>query len=104
MTPLRISLLALFGLLSSCAAAPRGRTRLPELPWPGTGWTPPAVREEGGSTHRESPNHLSVLLAGTSNDEGTAPTIGLDYEYRVDDFTGLGAVVEYAGDELDAWT
>jgi hypothetical protein len=28
----------------------------------------------------------------------------LDYEYRVNDLLGLGAVVEYAGGEIDAWS
>ena len=51
------------------------------------------------------PHHISVLLAGTEIDgHDTAPTIGLDYEYRVNKLLGLGLVAEYAADDIDATT
>jgi hypothetical protein len=50
-------------------------------------------------------NHLSLFLGGTDIDsEGQGFTSGLDYEYRVNELLGLGAVVEYAGGEIDAWS
>jgi hypothetical protein len=50
-------------------------------------------------------NHLSLFLGGTDIDgEEQGFTSGLDYEYRVNDLLGLGAVVEYAGGEIDAWS
>jgi hypothetical protein len=52
-----------------------------------------------------SPHHVSVLLASTSiNGEESAFTLGFDYEYRVNDFLGLGVVAEYAFEDIDAYT
>ncbi len=52
-----------------------------------------------------SPHHLSVLNGDTYvSGEGNNATIGIDYEYRVNDFLGLGAVIEKAYGELDAVT
>lgn len=55
---------------------------------------------------REKPHHVSVILGGTHVFEPnhTGFTIGIDYEYRVSQLLGLGGVVEYAFDEVDAWT
>lgn len=50
-------------------------------------------------------HHLSVLVGVTDIEgEGTNDTLGIDYEYRVSDFLGIGIVAEYAFEELDAWT
>lgn len=50
-------------------------------------------------------HHLSVLLADTHlSDEGNNFTIGLDYEYRVNELLGVGTVIERAYGELDATT
>ena len=58
--------------------------------------------EERWKTH---PHHLSFLPAWTFAEDGeSAFTIGLDYEYRVNSFLGLGGVVEYAFDPLDTTT
>ena len=53
---------------------------------------------------RDGPHHLSVLLGTTEADEESGPTVGLDYEYRVSDFLGVGAVAEYAFDQIDSTT
>lgn len=56
---------------------------------------------------RDGPHHFSVLLASTvedSEESASGPTIGLDYEYRVSDFLGLGTVLEYAFEDIDATT
>ncbi|MEL6430951.1 MAG: hypothetical protein AAFU73_01570 [Planctomycetota bacterium] len=50
------------------------------------------------------PHHVSVLSAGTWEDDEGAATVGLDYEYRRSEFLGLGAVVERAFGEIDATT
>lgn len=60
-----------------------------------------AENEEG----LHMPYHLSVFLGDTHIDgEGDNPTIGIDFEYRVNQLLGIGTVVEYAGGELDATT
>jgi hypothetical protein len=51
------------------------------------------------------PHHLSVIVGGTYIDgEGTAETLGLDYEYRITDLVGVGAIFEHAAGEIDANT
>ena len=56
--------------------------------------------------HEDKPHHLSVLLAGTHIDSAdeTAFTLGVDYEYRINKLFGVGAVAEYAFDDIDATT
>lgn len=53
---------------------------------------------------REEPHHISALLWATIDSEEEAATFGVDYEYRTSEFLGLGALVEYAGEELEATT
>jgi hypothetical protein len=57
---------------------------------------------------RERPSHLSVIVGYTWEDgeeENTdAEMLGIDYEYRLSEFLGLGAVVEHAFDPLGATT
>ena len=60
---------------------------------------------EGEHDWEEKPHHLSLLVGGTFEEEESAPTLGVDYEYRVDEFLGVGAVVaERAFDEIEATT
>ena len=50
-------------------------------------------------------HHLSVLVANThASGEGNSPTVGLDYEYRVNALLGVGAILERAGGKLNATT
>lgn len=65
-----------------------------------------SVAGQSEEEHHEErrPHHISVLSSGTTNDEETAFTLGLDYEYRVSEMLGLGAVAEYAFEDIDAWT
>lgn len=66
-----------------------------------------AVAQHGDNQSESShgPHHLSVLVGDTYvSGEGNNLTIGIDYEYKVSDFLGLGAVVERAQGELDATT
>lgn len=63
-----------------------------------------ALASEGETDHGEHPHHLSLLVAGThvEDEDETAVTIGVDYEYRVSELLGVGFVVEHAFGELDA--
>lgn len=61
--------------------------------------------EHAGAEEAEGPHHLSLVVAGTHvDDEDTALTLGIDYEYRVSKLLGLGFVAERAFGELDATT
>ena len=54
----------------------------------------------------EKPHHLSLVLGGThvnAADE-TAFTFGVDYEYRINELIGVGAVAEHAVGDIDATT
>lgn len=62
---------------------------------------------------RTKPHHLSVVLGGTVEDgeeedeeEGNheAATVGVDYEYRLNQFLGLGSLVERAFAPLETTT
>ena len=53
---------------------------------------------------REHPHHISVLFAGAFEQDESAPSVGLDYEYRVSEFLGLGGVAERAFGDIDATT
>lgn len=57
-----------------------------------------AEEEEGV----EKKNVLSLILGGTSDRDENVFTIGLDFEHRVHQYVGVGAVVEYATDDIDA--
>lgn len=63
-----------------------------------------AVVVQADEAHH-GPHHISLFLGNTDiEDEGSGETVGIDYEYRVNQFWGLGTVVEYAFGDLDAWT
>jgi hypothetical protein len=63
---------------------------------------PARAEEEFGEEH--PPHHLSVIVAGTADGEEEAFTLELDYEYRLNEWIGLGAIAEYAFEDLDAWS
>ena len=58
----------------------------------------------GGEMWQQHPNHLSVLVAGTFVDSEEGATFGLDYEYRLNERWGVGAVLERAFGSVDATT
>lgn len=65
--------------------------------------SPNAMAEGAEGLHM--PYHLSLFLGDTHIDgEGDNSTIGVDFEYRVNQLLGIGSVIEYAGGELDATT
>ena len=53
---------------------------------------------------KEEPHHLSMLVAGTFEQVEAAPSIGVDYEYRLNPFLGIGAVAERAFGEIETTT
>ena len=57
-----------------------------------------AEEEEGV----DQQNVLSLILGGTSDDDENAFTVGLDFEHRIHPLLGVGAVVEYATDDIDS--
>jgi hypothetical protein len=69
--------------------------------WVGLSGAAHAEEEPG---EERSPHHLSVIVAGTADDDVEAFALGLDYEYRVNELIGVGGVVEYAFEDLDVWT
>ena len=54
----------------------------------------------------ERRHHLSAVLGGTTlfDAEETAFTLGIDYEYRINELIGVGGVVEYAFGDIEATT
>ena len=54
--------------------------------------------------HEAGPHHFSVLAGITDNEEHTAFTLGIDYEYRLGRLLGIGAVLEQAFGDIDATT
>lgn len=56
--------------------------------------------------HEDRRHHLSVVFGGTYIDaaDETLLTLGVDYEYRVSELFGVGAVVEQTFGEIDATT
>jgi hypothetical protein len=60
---------------------------------------PASASEEEGE---EKQNVLSLILGGTSDRDHDVFTVGLDFEHRIHPLLGVGAVVEYAKDDIDA--
>jgi hypothetical protein len=58
--------------------------------------------EEEHEKHKEShyhTNHLGLFLGNTHEEGEDEFTIGLDYEYRFSQYFGIGAVLEYVGED-----
>nr|WP_232363653.1 hypothetical protein [Alteromonas mediterranea] len=61
--------------------------------------------KENAHHWQSTPHHLSALVGTTYTKEcDNAFTLGIDYEYRLNDFLGVGFVAEYAYEDLDAYT
>lgn len=48
-------------------------------------------------------HHLGLFLGNTEEGHKEGLSIGLDYEYRLDELIGVGGLFEYVGGDLDAW-
>ena len=62
--------------------------------------------EEGHGEHKESHyhrHHLGLLLGNTHEEGEDDLTIGLDYEYRFSQYTGIGGLLEYVGEDIREW-
>ena len=59
---------------------------------------------EGNHDWVEQPHHISILGSGTFEEEESAPSVGIDYEYRASELLGIGAVAETAFGEIDVTT
>lgn len=54
---------------------------------------------------RNHPHHVSIVVGGSlAEDEEHAATVGIDFEYRVSGFLGVGGVFEHAGHPIEATT
>lgn len=61
---------------------------------------------EGHGKHSIDTHHrntLGVFLGAALDGREDAPAIGLEYERRIGEAFGIGAVVEYTGDDADFW-
>jgi hypothetical protein len=63
-----------------------------------------STHEDGGHNWKEGRHHLATFLGTTIEENENAPTIGVDYEFRINQHIGLGAVAEHAIEDLDATT
>lgn len=54
-----------------------------------------------GESHGFHPNLVGVFLGVTDEGREEAPTIGIEYERRINASFGIGAVAEYASQDLD---
>ena len=59
------------------------------------------TEEDAGAPER--PHRIEVFLGGTQAEESLDLAVGLSYEYRISRLFGLGAFLEYAKKEHDAW-
>jgi hypothetical protein len=89
---------------NSARAFDRGLVRSLALSCIGSVGLSGAAQAEEEHGEELSPHHLSVIVAGTVDDDEEAFTLGLDYEYRVNELLGVGAIAEYVFEDLDAWT
>ncbi|MFT7670524.1 MAG: hypothetical protein ACI8X5_003233 [Planctomycetota bacterium] len=62
------------------------------------------MQHEEAHDWQEMPHHLSLLVASTIEEDESAPSLGVDYEFRRSEFLGLGVVLERALEEIDATT
>jgi hypothetical protein len=56
--------------------------------------------EEGA--HESHRHHMALILGNTQSEEtSNGPSIGVDYEYRLNKWLGIGGLVEWAGGDFD---
>jgi hypothetical protein len=58
-----------------------------------------APHEGSHEIHR---HHMALIVGNTQSEESSnGPSIGVDYEYRLNQWFGLGGLVEYAGGDFE---
>ena len=60
----------------------------------------PDVESDSSEAEAEPRHGLSVFLGGTTTEEVSAFTIGLDYQYRVSSAIGVGVLVDHAAGDI----
>ncbi|UCD56890.1 MAG: hypothetical protein JSV16_13870, partial [Candidatus Hydrogenedentota bacterium] len=58
-------------------------------------------QNEHGETHGHR-HHVALFLGNTHAEGEDEFTIGVDYEYRMDQSVGVGGVIDYAGGDLES--
>lgn len=60
--------------------------------------------EQGGEKeHPDHKHHVSVFVGNTHDfHRNNAFTVGVDYEYRLNDLFGIGALIDHAGGKINA--
>jgi hypothetical protein len=64
---------------------------------------PVLANTEEDASGPERPHRIEVFLGGTHSEDSLDFAAGLSYEYRLSRLFGLGAFLEYANKEHDAW-
>lgn len=54
------------------------------------------------SEEKHHRHHLSVFAGATHAEGSNEATVGVDYEYRVTELLGVGALIDHAGGHLDS--
>jgi hypothetical protein len=58
------------------------------------------VHKEG--SHEFHRHHMALILGNTQNEDGESGlTVGMDYEYRINSWLGIGGLAEYAGGDFE---
>ena len=58
------------------------------------------AQEQETNRKEDKKNDLALFLGGTSNSKASAVTLGLDYQFRISNLVGVGAVLDYATGDL----
>lgn len=67
-------------------------------------FVPLAIAEEPHDEHAHEfhRHHSALIISNTQNEEGdNGFTVGVDYEYRFNQWAGIGGLVEYAGGDFE---
>ena len=59
----------------------------------------PGLADEDEGHHR---NHLSLFVGATHAEGNDEATVGLEYEYRLNEQFGVGALLDHAGGDVDS--
>lgn len=67
-------------------------------------WSPVSVAEEAheGAAHSFHRHHAALFIGNTQNDGSEhGLSVGMEYEYRINQWLGLGGVLEYAAGDFE---
>jgi hypothetical protein len=63
----------------------------------------PTISSAESEGEHEHANHMGLFLGNSHRGGETGFSVGLDYERRLTDLFGFGALIEYAGGDFDSW-